>query len=339
MKRTHTKSLLALASLALLMTSCSTSPTKRPTAVQLRWPPPPEPARIAYVTAATRPSELGATVPKSTRLVNWITGSQKGNEPFAKPFGLGMDEHGGLLVADTGNNSVSWFESDTRRWHHWQRINKQPFQCPVAVAKMAETLYVADSLAAEVVAFNQNGRLQFRLREGLSQPSGVAARNGSLYVADARQHAVLVFDDTGKLRQKIGERGNQPGQFNYPTHLALDAAGNLHVTDSMNGRIQVFADGKFLREFGRPGDSPGHFGRPKGLAVDAEGNTYVLDAMFDCLQIFNSEGRLLLTLGAAGNGPGEFCLPNGIAITRDGQIFVADAYNGRIQVLRKLGPP
>ncbi|MEX0637734.1 MAG: hypothetical protein WD155_03260, partial [Burkholderiales bacterium] len=46
-----------------------------------------------------------------------------------------------------------------------------------------------------------------------------------------------------------GEKGNGPGQFNDPVGVAV-ADGEVFVSDSRNGRIQVFDfDGRFKREF------------------------------------------------------------------------------------------
>ncbi len=58
-----------------------------------------------------------------------------------------------------------------------------------------------------------------------------------------------------------GEKGSAPGQFNDPTGIAV-AGDDVFVSDSRNGRIQVFdRDGHFKRQFGTPGKEPGQLGR------------------------------------------------------------------------------
>ena len=131
-----------------------------------------------------------------------------------------------------------------------------------------------------------------------------------------------------------------PGEFNYPTSVAVDGRGHLVVSDTLNCRVQVFdMRGKFLSQFGGNGDTSGHFSRPKGVAVDAAGNIYVVDALFDNFQIFNLAGQLLLNVGETGTQPGGFGLPNGIAIGADNRIYVADTFNHRVQVFQYLGQP
>jgi DNA-binding beta-propeller fold protein YncE len=335
---------LSLLGMVLSLAACSTAShsgaRSSDSTAPVLWPPPPAPARIAHMLNAARPSDLGVKVKGFTRFGNWLTGATKGNAPFGKPFGIAFDEADNLLMTDTANNVVCWLETATHRWHQWNQIEGVRFNLPVAVAKVGSTIWVADPGAREVVAFGVNGKLRFRIRDGVVHPAGLAIRGRQVLVADSQQHLVLVFDLEGRRTGQIGGRGTGAGEFNFPTHLATDPQGRLYVTDSMNSRIQVFDhEGKFIRQIGSVGDSPGYFGRPKGVAVDGNGSVFVLDAMFDNLQIFDFEGRLLLSLGDSGSAPGEFWLPNGIAICRDQRIFIADSFNHRIQVLKPVRAP
>ncbi|NLX49483.1 MAG: hypothetical protein GXY82_06365 [Methanospirillum sp.] len=48
---------------------------------------------------------------------------------------------------------------------------------------------------------------------------------------------------------KWGISGSGDGEFNYPSGIAVDGAGNVYVADTDNNRIQVFdAEGTFLRK-------------------------------------------------------------------------------------------
>lgn len=159
----------------------------------------------------------------------------------------------------------------------------------------------------------------------------------TLYVTDTMAHQIVAFDLEGKERYRIGARGYGAGEFNYPTDLFVDKGGRLFVTDSMNARIQIFSpQGEFLRTFGQPGDSSGRFAKPKGVAVDSEGHIYVCDALLDTVQIFDETGQLLLVFGSRGNNPGELAMPAGIYIDGNDTIYVADAFNHRIQIFQYL---
>lgn len=156
-----------------------------------------------------------------------------------------------------------------------------------------------------------------------------------LYVVDTLAHGVDAFDTDGNLRFSFGKRGAGEGELNFPTHIARSASGELYVTDTLNFRVAIFdADGRATGSFGRHGDGSGELAMPKGIAVDADGVVYVVDALFDNVQLFNRRGDFLLTLGARGAGFGEFWLPSGAWLGEQGNLYVCDTYNRRVQVFR-----
>ena len=156
----------------------------------------------------------------------------------------------------------------------------------------------------------------------LARPAGLALLGDRLVIVDSELHQVVECELQGKFISKFGQRGGGPGEFNFPTHVAVDDRRQIYVTDALNCRIQVFtADGQFVRMFGSTGDTAGHFSRPKGVAVDHAGHVYVVDAVFGNVQIFNDSGRLLLDFGEGGSAPGQFWLPNAIAINSRNEIY------------------
>jgi DNA-binding beta-propeller fold protein YncE len=304
------------------------------------WPPPPADARIVYVRDICGPKDIGSKPSALVRLANWITGVEPKKNDLDKPFGLTLDESGNLLVTDSGNNRVCFLDLAHKRWSFWKAAGGQPFLSPVAAAHRGKFFYVADSAAGKVIAFDEKGKAQFSITNGLHNPSGLALLDDRLLIADSQQHQIVVCDLKGKFINAFGRRGRGPGEFNFPTHVSVDSSNHIYVTDSMNYRVQVFdAAGNFLRAFGSAGDGPGRFSRPKGVASDSDGHVYVVDALFDNVQIFDGSGRLLLDWGGSGSDPGKFWLPNGIVINSRNEIFVADTYNRRIQMFRYIGKP
>lgn len=346
MRMTLLRTLLVLSlSTALVAVIAGCASTKRNVPAQntspertIVWPAPPDEPRVAYERSVLQPSDLGATISGFKRAMNRFTGATKGNEAFLRPFGIALDESDNLCLTDTGANTVSFYDQSRRRWQSWEGAGKIRFAAPVAVAKRGELIYVADSSLAKVIVFGIDGKLRFELQEHIQRPSGLVISGERLYVADAQQHTIVVFDLHGKFVSSFGQRGVGEGEFNFPSHMAADKAGQIYVTDSMNNRIQVFnRDGVFRTQIGSAGNAPGYFGRPKGVAVDPSGHIYVLDAVFDNIQVFDDKGRLLLQLGRSGSEPGEWWLPNAIAIGRDHRIYVTDSYNHRVQILQYVG--
>jgi sugar lactone lactonase YvrE len=156
-----------------------------------------------------------------------------------------------------------------------------------------------------------------------------------LYVVDTLANKVHAFDSDGTLVFSFGRRGEEASRFNFPTHIFWSPAGELYVTNSLAFRIEIFdEDGNPLGSFGRHGDGSGDLAMPKGIAVDRDGVVYVVDSLFDNVQLFNRKGDFLLTLGRRGVELGEFWLPSGAFIGDNHELYVCDTYNRRIQVFR-----
>jgi NHL repeat len=304
------------------------------------WPPPPAAPRVSHFGSAERPSDLGARRPFSARVLNTLTGGDRGDEAWILPGGLAVDERGDLCLTDTGSPMVGWYEREARRFHRWTRIGRTDLVLPVAVAKRGELLAVADTGLGRVIVFGTDGRPRFELGPPLQRPAAVAFHGEHLLVVDSATHRVHAYSLTGGPLAETGGRGEGPGQFNYPTHLAADAAGDVWITDSLNFRVQRL-DGALapVSSFGRQGTGGGHFARPKGVAVAPGRIVLVVDALFDNVQVFDAAGRFLLHFGDHGAGPGQFCLPSGIAAAADGTVYVADTRNHRVQIFRLQGEP
>lgn len=329
--------LLLMALGAACSVGCRTTPATRVPAGSMVWPLPPASPRLSYVQSLREPADWGIRPGFWRTALAWVFGGAR-DDRFVKPAGVAFDEHGNLCVADPGAQAVGFFDRQRKTFQRWDHLKSLRFLQPVSVAKRGNTVFVADSGLGRVLAFDLAGKLQFQISAGLQRPVAVAIASNTLLVADSTAHCVRVFDLAGHPLRQIGRRGTGPGEFNFPTHLAVDGMGRIYVTDAMNSRIQVFdGAGRPLRCISSLGDNAGHFSRPKGVAVDQCGHIYVADALFDNVQVFDLDGRFLLNFGSSGSEPGEFWMPAGIAIGPDNEIAVADSYNCRIEIFRYMG--
>ncbi len=306
----------------------------------LVWPEPPERPRITYLGAVSTESDME----KRGSFLDGVGALLFGAKPvgiLVSPYAVAVDPTGIMYVADTGGAVIHAFDLRTRDYRQFSDLDKETkLRKPVAVATLAERLYVVDSGLRQVCVFKKNGDFLFAFgQDRLMRPAGIACRRsqGIIYVADAGRHTIHVFNQEGQPLQEMGLRGTGPGEFNFPTHLCVDEAGQLYVSDTLNFRIQVFGpDDRFVRMFGQQGDRPGNFAHPCGIATDQSGNVYVTDRQFENVQIFDAQGRILMAVGQEGSGPGEFWLPAGIFIDVHGRIYVADSFNKRIQIFELL---
>ncbi|HYL13794.1 MAG TPA: SMP-30/gluconolactonase/LRE family protein [Terriglobales bacterium] len=317
------------------------------------WPNPPAITRLRYLDffAAEKVPLQGSEKKNKKawmdRLAGVATGETKGDKPLfqlAQPYGLAIDSKNRLYVADSKVRAIFIFNTETKDVEFIKNGVHARFALITGLAiDDSDRLFVSDSVLRHVVVFDRTLRAEATIAEGMASPAGLAIDNENrfLYVADTDLDQVLVYDaDNFKLLRKIGTAGQahrltEAGQFSRPTNVAVDAEGNLYVSDTFNNRVEIFdADGNFISTFGNAADRPGYFARPKGIAIDKDGHVWVADTVQDRVQVFTREGRLLLWLGGHGILPGQFSAVQGLAIDKNSRVFTSEQYPGRVQMFR-----
>lgn len=140
-----------------------------------------------------------------------------------------------------------------------------------------------------------------------------------------------------------GHRGVGDGEFQYIEDFALDASGNLLVTDALRADIQVFSlNGRYLSKFGGSAakegkDKKDKFEKPEGVAVDPEGNIFVADYLSSLIKKFSKDRNHMKTFSSIGSKPGQTIEPEFMDFTPNGYLYVADAGNHRIDVFDRNG--
>jgi DNA-binding beta-propeller fold protein YncE len=306
----------------------------------LVWPPAPEPTRIEYLQSFGRARDFGWKRSLWRRFVDWAM-NETDPSLLRRPFAMVVDSQGRLIIADIGSNEVKIFDAKKKSVKALRGFKGKAFGAPVCLTLDGDdNIYVGDSASGYVLKYSPQGKFLTFIggEEGaFKRPASIAFNplNHQLYILDTVRPRVFAYSEDGRMVLKFGARGTAPGEFNYPTFLALDPRGNIYVNDTLNFRIQVFSpDGKYLSQFGEAGDGSGSINRPKGMAFDSQGHLYIAEALFSTVQIFDPRGQYLLSFGEGGRGPGEFYIPAGIAIDASDHIYVADPFQSRIEVFQ-----
>ena len=116
--------------------------------------------------------------------------------------------------------------------------------------------------------------------------------NDELIVADTKYHKLIVFDKDLQYSHTIGEEGEDKRQFNRPTGVACDNAGQLYVADSGNDRVQVITlTGEFVSTIGTKGNGDGEFmiNPLARLLLSSTGLLFVCDTGNKRVQVFDTQ--------------------------------------------------
>lgn len=327
----------ALISLPILSGCAGT----RPGNIDIAWPPPPQPPKIAYVTTIYGSSSLSRGL--LTSIKDFFFG-RPDEVRIGKPYGVNQDRREKLYIADTARKGIMVIDRSSGRISFFNSLG--PYGLlgePVyVIADSADNIYVSDTKLGKVVVFDKKYRFVRFIGDGVLQgPVGLLfdPRRKQLYVVDTQLHQLMVFDGQGNLTGTIGKRGDDKGEFHFPLTAAFSPSGDtLYIVDSFHFAVQAFdLDGNYLFNFGPTKVGVGTMARPRDIAVDSEGHIYVTDALRNNVQIYDSLGNLLLRFGTTGTGAGQFRLPAGICIDGKNNIYISDSVNGRIQVFKYVG--
>jgi sugar lactone lactonase YvrE len=186
-------------------------------------------------------------------------------------------------------------------------------------------------------------------------PEGMAVdASGNIYVADGHNNVIRKINmstSTVSTYAGTGAAGFDNGAvatatFNQPYGMAIDASGNLYVTDIQNncirkitvstGTVTTYA-GSGAQGATNGAAAAATFYYPLGCAIDLDGNLYVSDTYNNLIRKVSTSGTVTTFAGTGAQGSADgaaasatFNFPIGLAVNGN-DIYVADTHNNNIR--------
>jgi sugar lactone lactonase YvrE len=314
---------------------------------------------------------------------NGLVNGTSTNASFNNPSGVTTDNAGNIYVADQSNNVIrkitvggvvttlagNGFPGLVNGTGASAYFNNP---CGVAV-DAAGNVYVTDRYnnairkitPAGVVTTFAGGSGSISSVDGTGTaasfyyPYGITIdAGGNLFVAEQYGQRIRKITPAGVVTTVAGNgnTGSTNGAgttatFYNPTGVAIDASGNLFVTDNMGNLVRKITPAGFVSTFAGSGvvgsangtGTAASFNQPTGVNIDASGKIYIADQANNMIRLITSDGVVSTLAGngtaAALNGLGiaaTFSRPTGIAIG-SGNIYVADYTNNLIRSIVTSG--
>jgi sugar lactone lactonase YvrE len=158
-------------------------------------------------------------------------------------------------------------------------------------------------------------------------------------VGEAAEQVVPIPALSGPVFREVAVWGRDDGNsFTAPNGVAIDAGGNVYVTEGAGDRIQKFTpNGDLITSWGGTGGEPGQLTVPIDVDFDADGLLYISEAGNSRVQKFTPDGDLVGSFGSHGQGPGQFFSALALGISTDQRVYVIDWGGYRVNVFTTDG--
>lgn len=309
---------------------------------------------------------------------------------FRGPGGIAVDAADNVYVADANNRRVRRIDTSgvitTVAGNGEQGsagdggpATEAQLNIPTDIALDASgNLYVAEAVGNRVRKIDTTGKINtvagtgVQGSEGDDGPAVEAKLNrpltmtvdteGNIFIGEYNGYRVRRVDLEGTITTIAGT-GNKGGggdggpataaQLNYISGLAVDALGNVYVSDmnearirmiSPTGRINTIAGTGVQGFSGNRGPAfEARLETPGGLALDAAGNLFLTEFWAGRLRRIDSAGIITTIAGTSEQlSTGDMGLaidaaldrPIRIATDSDGNLYVSEGYADRVRILR-----
>ncbi len=251
-----------------------------------------------------------------------------------EPKGVAVDAKGNLFIADSENHLIRKVDRHTG--------------CVTTIAGRIGT-------ASQNPASNPEGSRSTHHEDDPFADTSAEQSHPFSQVADLSGTVRFVTNgSTGAMRFAGDGGAATSASLNFPSAVAVDAAGNVYIADTMNHRVRmVEAETGFIRTIagtgqprfsgdGGPAVSAG-LHDPSGIVIGRDHRLYIADQSNNRVRVVDLKTGTISTLSgngiAAYNGDqipavgASLAGPSGLAFGPDDQLYIADTFNGRIRAV------
>jgi sugar lactone lactonase YvrE len=265
-------------------------------------------------------------------------------------FGITVDGHGNIFVADAANGVVDDVALDRVNFGS-QAIGSpgETIAMPFNISLTGPTTLGKVSILTTGVAgkdFADAGSSTCIATTYSTSTNCVVNVSFTPLASGLRRGAVVFYDGSGNVLlttpiygvgtgPQVAFRPGTPntlasGSFTNPNGVAVDGSGNVFVADSSKTAVnEIVAAGGYTTVTALGSG----FSQPAGVAMDGSGNLFVADSGNGAVKEIAAVGGYT-TVTTLGSG---FSQPAGVALDGGGNVFVADAGNSAVYEILAAG--
>ncbi len=250
------------------------------------------------------------------------------------PTGVAVDAKGNLFIADTDNHRIRKVAAGTG--------------IISTVAGNSQSGFSGDNVSASATS--------------LFNPWGIAVdANSNLLIGDTGNHRIRRVSAATGIITTVAGNGQEgfsgdnrlatDAALAFPRGIAVDAGGNIFISDTGNNRIRKFiagtgiivtVAGSVATVTDNMSATVATLSQPAEMAVDSARNLYIADTFNDRIRRVDAITNAITTVAGGGNpadgvgdnGPATSAAlngPYGITVDNNANLFVVDTFHHRIR--------
>ncbi len=275
-------------------------------------------------TVGTAITTLTPTVTNGVSAMGFGSATALTGATLNNPRGVGIDASGNIYVTNSGNNTISKYNSSGTYLGTFGSgaTLSSPKDIIFDSSGNAYVLNLGASAGTgSVYKYNASGVYQSTIISGLNYALGITIdASDNIYIADQGAVTVKKYNTSGTLLLSL-----PTANLSTPLGVAVDAPGNIYVLNNGSGTVTKYnSAGTFQSTF------LSGFTSAQSITIDGAGNFYVGDnPTTNTVYVYNPSGTLLTSKAITD--------PEGIAVDAKGDIFSSAYYANQVNETKPTG--